>query len=60
MDSDNKDWYQITAIIYWSFDSTRPVYRIKFLVLQIIKKFKKGVGITIKSKETSGKLAIQL
>ena len=20
MDSDNKDWYQITAMVYWSFD----------------------------------------
>ena len=34
--SNNKGWYQIMAKVYWSFDSTRIVYPIKFLLLQTI------------------------
>ena len=37
LDGNNKNWYQITySQVYWSFDSVRPVYPIKFLLLQTI------------------------
>ena len=59
-DPSNYHPVSLTSIVCKPFEHILVSKIMKHLEANNIKKFKKGVGITIKSKETSGKLAIQL